>query len=72
MIQLEKVGCRDLDPAELLLVGIVKMAVRDANQDKDPRLKCEAMRWLWVTAPKVAQMAELPRVDMVKLVDGNA
>jgi hypothetical protein len=49
--------CRDLDPAERLLAGIVRLAIRDAQQERDRRLKDEAREFLWTVAPGIAERA---------------
>jgi hypothetical protein len=56
---------RELDPAERLLAGIVRLAIRDAQQEKDRRLREEAATFLWDVAPGVAASARLPRLEKV-------
>jgi hypothetical protein len=52
---------RDLDPHERFLAGIVRLAVRDAQEGRNEILRQEALRWLWNVAPTVAERAQLPR-----------
>jgi hypothetical protein len=59
------VQCRDLDPAELLLAGIVRQAVRDACQEKNERVRYEAQNWLWTFAPIIAERANVPSMNSV-------
>ena len=49
----------DLQPEELLLAQLVRIAIRDARQAKDVRLSEEAAQWLWTHAPTIAQRAEV-------------
>ncbi len=48
----------DLMPEELLLVQLVRLALRDAR-GKDARLSEEARQRLWTIAPAIAQRAEV-------------
>lgn len=49
-----------LDPAEILLAAIIHQAIHDASQSRDPRLKAEALAFLWEVAPVVAGKLKLP------------
>jgi hypothetical protein len=60
--------CRDLDPAEMLLAGVVRLAIRDAQQTKNARLREDARRWLWWWSPAIAKRAELPRATTVAML----
>jgi hypothetical protein len=42
---------QDLTPEERVLVALVRLAIRDAQQCKNERLREEATRWLWWVAP---------------------
>jgi len=37
----------ELTPEELLLAALVSVAIHDAKQDKDKRLREDVMAWLW-------------------------
>ena len=50
-----------LEPEELLLAQLVRIAIRDAQQGKDVRLSEEARQWLWETVPTIAQRAGCAR-----------
>jgi len=52
--------CHDLDPEELLLAQLVRLAICDAQQDKNVRLSEEARLWLWTHAPSVAARSHVP------------
>lgn len=43
----------ELDGAELLLVAVVRLAIKDAQQSQNMRLRYEARRWLNSVAPRV-------------------
>ena len=47
---------RELDPAELLLVGLLRRALKDAECGNE-NLRTEATAWLWWFAPHIAQRA---------------
>lgn len=49
--------CRDLEPEELLLAQLVRVAIRDARQAKNVRVQEEARWWLWEHAPAIAARA---------------
>lgn len=44
---------RELDPEERLLVAIVRLAIKDAQQDQNVRQRYEARKWLSSVAPRV-------------------
>ena len=52
---------RDLCPDELLLIALIRRALKDA-QDSNPKLRDEATQWLWWFAPTVAQRAGAPQI----------
>jgi hypothetical protein len=43
------------DPYDALVLSVVKKAVADARQQRDPRLRQEAMTFLETCAPTVAE-----------------
>jgi hypothetical protein len=45
----------------MLLAGIVRMAIRDAQQTKDARLREDALRWLWWRARRNRRRAQICR-----------
>jgi hypothetical protein len=47
---------RQLDPAETLLIALIKRALKDARSN-NARLQTEASAWLWTFAPNIAQRA---------------
>ena len=53
----------DLMPEELLLVQLVRVAIRDA-QGKDARLSEEARLWLWWFAPTIAERANVTATSL--------
>lgn len=53
----------DLTPEELLLAQLVRLAIRDARQARNERLRYEARRWLWSFAPNIAARAGLSAGD---------
>lgn len=44
----------DTLPEERLFGAAVKLAIKDAMQTKNERLRVEAWRWLWWVCPTVA------------------
>jgi hypothetical protein len=58
-----------LQPEELLLAQMVRVAIRDATQTRDERLRHEAAQWLWWVAPGIAQHAGVPAEEAGFLVD---
>jgi hypothetical protein len=36
---------------ESLLAAAIRLAIKDACQEKNERLRAEALRWLWWVAP---------------------
>jgi hypothetical protein len=47
---------RELSAEELLLVALIRRALKDARSDNE-RLRHEATAWLWWFAPTVAKRA---------------
>jgi len=45
----------NLLPEEALFAGMVRIALRDACQHRDQRLRVEALRFLWTCAPSCWQ-----------------
>ncbi len=41
--------------------GMLQQAIADARQSQDPVLQQEAISWLWVCCPDVADELRLPR-----------
>lgn len=59
---------RELDPVERLLAAVIKAAIRDAQQERDKRLREEAAQWLWDVASGVAEKAPMPPSSKVYLL----
>lgn len=51
-----------MEPELLSLAAILRIAIRDALQDRNECLRDEARRWLWRVVPSVARMAEVSAV----------
>lgn len=44
-----------------MLAQVIRLAIRDALQGRDPALCEEARGWLWEIAPTIARKADVPR-----------
>lgn len=46
--------------------GMLQQAIADARQTHDPALRQEAVSWLWVCCPDVADELRLPKPKTLK------
>ena len=51
-----------LEPEERLFVSIVRLAIDDARQSKNEKLRAQALGFLWSELPEVATKLKLPQV----------
>ncbi|MCB0061202.1 MAG: hypothetical protein KDE19_03775 [Caldilineaceae bacterium] len=49
--------------------ALLSRAVRDACQRYDPALRAEALAWLWVCCPDVAEELTLPTPEIAALAE---
>ena len=42
----------------------IARAIRDATQSTDPALRQEAVAWLWICCPDIAEQVDLPDPDI--------
>lgn len=46
--------------------NMMQQAISDARQSHDPVLRQEALAWLWICCPDVADDLRLPRPNLLK------
>lgn len=51
----------NLEPEELLLAALLRVAIKDALQHRNEHIRREAARWLWWVAPSVAARVGVPQ-----------
>lgn len=53
-------GDAEIEPHERLLVKVIRVAIADAKQTHSPGRQLEALEFLWLCFPAVAQRVALP------------
>lgn len=51
----------ELEPCEALLAQVIRLALRDARQRDSQALQREAVEFLWLTCPGIAERAHVEK-----------